>query len=172
MIMKKLILIMALLAAASLPEAKAQWYVGGSLGMNTQLNIRDYTVEFLPEVGYSLGSWNFGTVFNLYWNRSEITGNPDSYLIVGFAPYVEYYFFTSGALSFYAEAGLDVRYNISGTENHWHFNPYLAPGLEYQLAPHWSAVAHLGRLEWDSTMNNLAFNLFANNLSLGLLYTF
>ena len=170
--MKRLLLISVLLAAVALPEAQAQWYVGGSLGANTQLNRSEFTLDFLPEVGYTLGDWSFGTIFNLFWNRSDNSGNPESFLNVGFAPYVEYYFYTTGALSFFAEGGLDILYKASDPENHWRFNPYLAPGMEYQLAPHWTAVAHLGRLEWDSSINNLAFNLFSNSLNLGLLYTF
>lgn len=170
--MKRLLLLFILLTAASLPEVKAQWYLGGSLSWNAQLDRKDFAIDVLPEVGYSLGDWSFGTVVTLYWSRSDNSGEMSSYLNIGLAPYVEYYFYSTGPLSFFAEGGLDALYRASDPENRWRFVPYLAPGMEFRLADHWSMVAHLGRLEWDSVINSLAFNLFGNNLSLGLLYSF
>ena len=51
-------------------------------------------------------------------------------------------------------------------------NPYLAPGIEISLTGHFSVMCHLGRLEWNSEINDVNLTMSGESLALGLYYSF
>lgn len=172
--MKKIILILVSLAAISLCEARAQLYLGGSLSLSTRMSENSRFLDVMPEVGYALGDWCVGTVLEFNFSSDGTGETYDAQHAIGFTPYVEYYFWESGPLSFYAEAGCEFRFfrSLNPTFNSTRICPYLAPGLEFSLSDHWSVISQLGQLEWNSNDKSLNFDINGSALSLGLLYTF
>ena len=173
--MKKTILIVIIALLGLSQQAKAQLYVGGSLGFNAGFNDERFSsVSISPDIGYGYGNWNFGAVLNI----NTFSNNNDGLasLRLGITPYVEYYFFSAGPVSLFAEAGIGLIHAMYFTaddpKNQFLFNPYLAPGIEVSLTDHFSVMCHLGRFEWDSETSNLGFSMSGESLALGLYYSF
>ena len=83
-------------------------------------------------------------------------------------PYVEYYFWESGPVSFFVEGGLALTWNKG-----FSYNPYVAPGISFAISDHWSVLGHIGRLGYDSLTQSLQFSISkAASLGLGLYYSF
>ena len=173
--MKKTIII-AIIALLGLSEqANAQLYVGGSVGFHAGFTDDRFTsFAVSPDIGYGLGDWNFGAILNIntYTNKADGLSS----MRLGITPYAEYYIFSAGPVSLFAEAGIGLLYamyfNPEDPKNQFIYNPYLAPGIEVSLTDNFSVMCHLGRLDWDSETRNLGFSLSGEALSLGLYYSF
>ena len=72
--MKKTIII-AIIALLGLSEqAKAQLYVGGSIGFHAGFTDDRFTsLAVSPDIGYGLGDWNLGAILNVnaYRNKAD-----------------------------------------------------------------------------------------------------
>lgn len=173
--MKKTIIIAIIALLGLSREASAQLYIGGSLTAHASFNnSRSVALSIAPDIGYGFGNWNVGTMLNAYTYRDQ--ENPGTSLRLSVTPYAEYYFFSAGPVSLFAEAGLGLLFtnDISDEAPHGQFfvNPYLAPGIEISLTDHFSVMCHLGRLEWNSEINDVNLTMSGESLSLGLYYSF
>ena len=173
--MKKTIIIAIIALLGFSREASAQLYIGGSLTAHAGFNnSRSISVSIAPDIGYGFGNWNVGTVFNAYAFNSE--DEPGTSLRLSVTPYAEYYFFSAGPVSLFAEAGIGLLFtnDISDEAPHGQLfvNPYLAPGIEISLTDHFSVMCHLGRLEWNSEINDISLTMSGESLALGLYYSF
>ena len=157
-------------------EASAQWYVGGNVQFDTRFSSDGTTaLDFTPDIGYSFGRWSVGASLNTYMYFNE--EHALSSLQASISPYVEYYFPVNGFLSFFLEGGLGLRYSsfnmAEGKGNAtFSFNPYIAPGLEVTMSEHWSVLAHIARLSFNSEQRTLFLNGYSDALSVGLYYSF
>jgi hypothetical protein len=173
--MKKTIIITIIALLGLSREASAQLYVGGSLTAHASFNnSRSIAVSVAPDIGYGFGNWNVGTVFNAYaYHDKEDIG---SSLRISVTPYAEYYFFSAGPVSLFAEAGIGFLFTNDlvdeAPKGQLFVNPYLAPGIEISLTDHFSVMCHLGRLEWNSEANDINLTMSGESLSLGLYYSF
>ena len=173
--MKKTIIIAIIALLGISREASAQLYIGGSLTAHASFNnSRSVALSIAPDIGYGFGNWNVGTMLNAYTYRDQ--ENPGTSLRLSVTPYAEYYFFSAGPVSLFAEAGLGLLFtnDFSDEAPHGQFfvNPYLAPGIEISLTDHFSVMCHLGRLEWNSEINDVNLTMSGESLSLGLYYSF
>lgn len=100
--MKKTIILAIVGLFAFAQAANAQFYVGGSFHINSSLaEERSTYIGFSPDLGYTVGKWCFGSILDLSVvdGSTAFTANP----------YVEYYFWESGPVSFFVEGGLMFR---------------------------------------------------------------
>lgn len=163
--MKTSIILAIVSLFAFVQAANAQFYVGGSFHVATQFteSQNNTQIGFSPDLGYTIGDWCIGSVFEI----SSISGLSKSF---GFTanPYVEYFFWSSGALSFFVEGGVGLTWG-----EHFSCYPYIAPGICFDVSDHWSVLGHIGRLGYDTLSKTLVFTTSgASALSLGLYYSF
>ena len=173
--MKKTIIIAIIALLGLSREASAQLYIGGSLTAHAGFNnSRSISVSIAPDIGYGFGNWNVGTMLNAYTYHDQ--EEPGSSLRISVTPYAEYYFFSAGPVSLFAEAGIGFLFTndlVDETPKGQLFvNPYLAPGIEISLTDHFSVMCHLGRLEWNSEINDISLTMSGESLALGLYYSF
>ena len=174
--MKKsaIVLIIALLGLSL--EARAQFYVGGSVSAHFGYTDARFTsFSLYPDIGYSFGNWSVGSTINLSGYSDKNDGL--STLRLGITPYVEYFFFSAGPVSLFAEGGASMAFShyikTDGVpENVFYVNPYVAPGIEISLTDNFSVLCHIGRLEWNSEARDFGFSISGEALSLGLYYSF
>ena len=161
--MKKTFILTIIGLLAVLPDAGAQFYVGGSFHVSTRLaDERGTSFSISPDIGYSVGNWCLGS--SIEWFSTGEGDGPG--LTVN--PYAEYFFWSSGPLSFFVEGGIGLTWcgGFSCT-------PYLAPGISFNISDRWSVMGHIGRLGYDSLEKTLEFSTSAASaLALGLYYSF
>ncbi len=173
--MKKTLILIVIALLGFCREASAQLYIGGSLTAHASFNNnRSTALSIAPDIGYGFGNWNVGTMLNAYTYHDQ--ENPGTSLRLSVTPYAEYYFFSAGPVSLFAEAGIGLLFTndiVDEAPNGQFFvNPYLAPGIEISLTDHFSVMCHLGRLEWNSEINDINLTMSGESLSLGLYYSF
>lgn len=161
--MKKAVILAIVSLFAFVQAANAQFYVGGSVYVSTQFQETTVThIGLTPDVGYTWGNWCFGSSFNL----ASTTGR-DNFTFTA-TPYAEYFFWSSGPVSFFVEAGVGLTWG-----SRFSFNPYVAPGISFKISDHWDVMGHIGRLAYDSIDKTLLFSTTGvGALSLGLYYSF
>lgn len=173
--MKKALIIAAIALLGLCQKANAQFYVGGSVSAHFgYTDSRFSSFSFTPDVGYGFGDWNVGSTINISTYGDKDDGLTS--LRLGLTPYVEYYIFSAGPVSLFAEGGIGLMFSrylaTGGLENAFYVNPYLAPGIEISLTDHLSVLCHLGRLEWNTESRDFGFSINGEALSLGLYYGF
>ena len=156
--MKKTIIIAIIALLGLSREASAQLYIGGSLTAHAGFNnSRSISVSIAPDA---------------YNSEDE----PGTSLRLSVTPYAEYYFFSAGPVSLFAEAGIGFLFTNDlvdeAPKGQLFVNPYLAPGIEISLTDHFSVMCHLGRLEWNSEINDISLTMSGESLALGLYYSF
>lgn len=161
--MKKVLLVLSLALVAF--TAKAQFYVGGSLGLQTFNG--GSSVNIAPELGYNLNdTMAIGSV--LGWNNNG--GNGSEFVI---APYFRYFLADMGPARIFCDALLDLSIlSLGGGNTVTTFGVGIAPGIAFPLEEHLSLVGRFGRLGYFN--NGFCFQLFpsACGSSLGLYYAF
>ena len=164
---KKIILAMVVLVAFA-QVASAQFYIGGSVQFNTEFRgDNPMEIALAPDLGVSFGDWCIGSVFSLSGSRNNASGWEG--LCFSVTPYVEYFFWESGPVSFYVEGGAGLTWDSSA----FSCTPYIAPGICFSLSDHWDVMGLIGGLEYDTLTKSLSFgNSGFSDLSVGLYYTF
>jgi hypothetical protein len=186
--MKK-IFVMAVMAAATL-TANAQWYVGGTFGLDFTKANKDVdtrtTLTIAPEVGYNLSDkWAVGA--NIGFNMAnelvkfggDDAGNANE-TGTGFmiGPYARYTFAKMGMVSFFVDGGVGlifqnydlqegVKYDKSGTI----FNIGLRPGVAFKVNDKISLVATTGYFGYRKNSDDVLgggskFGLNVNSMAL------
>jgi len=189
--MKKILMI-AVMAVAAV-SANAQWYIGGSFGLNFTKATKDAdsqtTLNIAPEVGYNINDkWAVGAqvgfgmannLTNLTLTEGNLTGT--SFTI---APYVRYTFAKTGIASFFADGYVgfsstnfrdNVKYDKSGSV----FSIGVRPGVSLKASDKVSLVAILGNLGYTKYSDdvfrggsNFGINADNTDISLGVYYNF
>ena len=173
--MKKLIFVaVALLTAFT---AKAQYYVGGNVGL--EVNSTYLGVTVLPEVGYTLNEkMSVGAVLGFdIDNWKEDTKSLD----VSIYPYLRYTFLEMGPVKLFADARVDLslyrRRDYNNITDQWNdpvsgfdWGIGIAPGIAIPLTDQLSVVGHLGYFGYH--YGTFELNADGNNLTVGLYYSF
>ena len=167
--MKKIILTLIASLLLGIP-AMAQWCVGGSINYGASYKEHTHSINIKPDVSYTFGNVCVGAslTIELFYDQS----NPNPTQSYGISPYVQYYVFSVGPVSLYFEGGVGILNTQYSEGPAWRFTPYINPGLSVELTEHWSVMGYLGRLEYDTYNQYLAFGLEASNFGVGVYYTF
>lgn len=177
--MKK-ILLTALVAVASL-TAKAQVWVGGSLGYtNTKVEtalgkVKTNSFEVAPEVGYSLSD-KVDLAIALGFTSDKVT-DMDAETHFRVNPYVRYTFYQTGAVGFFVDGGFWVKTtSVDGEKAEWGVG--LRPGVKFAASDKVTFVASIGALGYCGNVNNVdkanefRVGVNGNDLKFGVYYTF
>lgn len=189
--MKKILMI-AVMAVAAV-SANAQWYIGGSFGLNFTKATKDAdsqtTLNIAPEVGYNINdNWAVGAQvgFGMANNLTNVTLTEGNLTGTSFtiAPYVRYTFAKTGIASFFADGYVgfsstnfrgNVKYDKSGSL----FSIGVRPGVSLKASDKVSLVAILGNLGYSKYSDdvfgggsNFGINADNNDISLGVYYNF
>lgn len=179
--MKKF-LTLAVLAIASL-SASAQWYLGGTFGVNR--NDTDNTTSFTlaPEFGYGFNdTWSLGgTVAYQYKYLSGLKSN-----LFSLNPYARWTFarVADDKLHFFVDGGLGLGIGSTNDGNEktavtWNIG--FKPGVSYNFNEHWTILAHIGFLGYNGAndaaerggyKNSFGLDFSTLNLNLGVYYNF
>ena len=167
--MRQKVILFAALLLLTIP-VHAQWVVGGSFSFRTSASNKTNDIVFRPDVSYSFGKVSVGATltvdcYNFYdQHRTDWS--------LGITPYVQYYLWSSGVLSFFLEGGIPY-YRTINTDNSSHrFAPYVSPGLEISITDHWSVIGYLGRLEYDTQFKTFQFSAEMDSFGVGVYYSF
>ena len=172
-VMKKIILVMALALMAF--TAKAQLYVGGSLGLNSVANpggAATAVINIVPEVGYNLND-NMAVGGVIGWsNDGTVEGflNDSGFSVM---PYFRYFFYEMGSVRVFADAQLQLLFVTNANNNPAttsSFGVGVAPGIAIPVTDHLSFVGHLGSVGYYNGAFGVNLNL--NNFAAGVYYAF
>lgn len=181
--MKKLLLAAAIMFVSV--TASAQFYVGGSVGLNR--NSTDNETEFTisPEVGYNINStWSAGMGFGYtYHYDAGLKSN-----VFQVNPYARYTYFRTGnnLVSLFVDGGADlgigkVSYDDDHSKTAVIFGLGFKPGVSLNLNDNFSLVAHFGFLGYyggnhaaqdAGNPERFGFDFSSANLNFGFYYTF
>lgn len=171
--MKRIVLLLAVVCIAV--SAKAQVYVGGTVGFWSQENgsIETTTVKFLPEAGYAFNDkWAVGAV--LGYTITEVDDFETNTL--KFAPYARFSFLRKDFIRLFVDGGM--AYNSTKPEKQDRVNTFsigLKPGVALDLSKNISLVAKFGFFgyeEYGDDSEGFGFDVNGNSLSFGLYYSF
>ncbi len=167
--MKKIIILAIVSLFAFAQTAHAQFYVGGSFEVTSQFKSQGNTsINLSPDLGVSVGDWCFGSAIGFSYDHFSSQKNQFSFSLT---PYAEYFFWSSGPFSFYVEAGMDLKWNPTGTGTSFDCVPYLDPGVSFTITEHWAVMGQVGILSYSTLEKQLTFgNKNFAALSLGLYY--
>lgn len=166
--MKKIILV-AVCAILATFSAKAQFYVGGQVGIDAANSVN---LSIRPEVGYNISD-NFavGAVLGLGFDKYDDHTATD----FSISPYARYTFVKLGPASLFVDGMVDLYFSTTKYEdmdpsNDFQWGVGLAPGVAIPLTEKFSFVGHVGYLGYIGGLfrANLDFNTF----SAGLYYSF
>lgn len=179
----------AVMAVAAV-SANAQWYIGGSFGLNFNKVNKDVdsqtTLTIAPEIGYNINdNWAVGAqvgfnMANQLHNATEANLTGTGFTI---APYARYTFAKTGIASFFADGYVAfassnyegrVKYDESGSI----FSIGVRPGISLKASDKVSLVAILGNIGYTKASDdlgggsNFGINADNNDISLGVYYNF
>ena len=171
--MKKIIVVLALALMAF--TAKAQFYVGGSLGLNAipggAGGTTTATITLIPEAGYTLND-NMAVGGTIGWSNDwRYSAGNDSVFIV--APYFRYFFLDLGPVRLFADAQLELDFQTNAANNPattTTFGVGVAPGIAIPVSEHISFVGHLGSFGYYN--GSFGLNVDTNNFLAGVYYSF
>ncbi len=162
-----------LLSATSARAQTGTWWIGGEVGYWYDRTgcISRHSYAIAPEAGYDFDAhWTIATTVGF---ESSVTHGGTASNVLVLLPYASYKFFTSGALTFFVDAGLGI---AAGDEHG--FRAGFTPGLTLQLSDHLSAQATIGFLGYaenyfhEGDGKGFGFRLDSSDLRFGLFYAF
>lgn len=181
--MKRILLIISVLFMVT--TIKAQFYVGGSVGLGFVKQHGDETkttFKIIPEVGYNINdNWAVGLAFGFkkgscligkgYYNQNAKSK------AIGIQPYVRYIPFHISIIDIFVDGCFTYEKIIDEGEN---INIGLRPGLSIKPIKNLSIVTHIGFLgaeiynpkDGGSKDGTAGLDLDASDLTLGLFYNF
>ena len=175
--MKKLLI--SLIGALVTIAMSAQTYVGGGLSFSSyddaSIDCKVTMITISPEVGYKLNDkWSIGTTFDFEYAQLD---NTDA---TGFniAPYARYNFFKVGAVTFFADAAVEIGgIKADGCDNMSAWAIGIEPGITYDVNDKISLIARTGMLGYFDTEDvdgkkGFKFDINTMNLSLGIYWNF
>lgn len=169
--MKKIVMLLFVVMVGM--SAKAQVYMGGTLGLwhNDDTDATSFTLA--PEVGYELNQqWAIGA--SLVFKHTKANEKDRSF---GFAPYVRYSFFEHKSLRLFADGCLGISSTKHGhADSEAGFELGIKPGLAVKLTDHFSLVTKWGFLgyrdDYMQGQDGYGFSFSSEDLSIGFHYAF
>lgn len=171
--MKKILILLTLVAAATV--AKAQVYLGGTLGVAVEHasyegdSATSTAFAFTPEVGYSFNkTWAVGTTAGVQYQSVSDVG----VTTVSILPYIRATFAHAGAFDFFGELALGYGYQSSDGSGANGFISALRPGFVAHLSDKFALVAKTTLLKYNhfEGVNNVGFAL-NGGIELGIQFT-
>lgn len=154
--MKKVLLVLVLALMAL--TAKAQLYVGGSLGFSAA----GPQFALSPELGYEFGN-------NMAVGSSLTFRFANSFFDFMIDPYFRYYFAEWGPARFFADASFNFTVESGGGQSGTGWGVGINPGVAFKINDRFSMVTHIMQLGYY--YNAFRFNLNPGS-SIGLFYSF
>ena len=157
-------------------SAKAQVYVGGSLGFWHNDDGKGKTTSIIaPEIGYNINpKWSIGgTVILSHTKLDKYNTNG-----FGIAPYARYSYYENERVRLFVDGGfgLSSKKEFNSDEREGGFEIGLKPGFSLKLNDKFSVLAKCGFLGYrdDYLMgeDGTGLSLSGENLSFGLYYQF
>ena len=169
--------------------SEAQLVAGGSFGLTTitdkidgDKQVQAFSCDITPSVGYALGDWEFGLIFEYSYNKTTITtGEKRTETASAYAigPYANYCFGNIGKFYF----SVDGASMFGFADGERTVNLQLLPVANYEINDRWdidffSDVLSVNYLWTKTEENNLSvsnFNLLANDgriFAIGFSYKF
>lgn len=179
--MKKIILTLLALSAMAF-TAKAQWYVGGNVGLSATTANSTIGWNITPEGGYILNeTMQVGASLNF---SGACGGTDEKYSSFKFliTPYYRWAFYTIKSLRFWLEGDLALgsytatakAYDgtkFSGTQFAWGIA--VAPLISYDITQKWSIFTRIASIGVSGQGSDVSFNFMAiNGPSIGVQYRF
>ncbi len=164
--MKKIALLMVLVLT-SFVASNAQFFVGGSFGIDAESGSYDYngnkgdsptemSFDFSPQVGFMLSDdFGVGAYVSFGLTRENDHGDPetiDKTSSVEFAPFARYYAFRFNKFSFFGEAQASLGFGFSKTEYDGNETDgpktteigfYVFPGIAYDISNRFQLMARI-----------------------------
>ena len=170
--MKKTLLTIIICFVAAF-SANAQISLGGRMSFGGNTKDGRFEMDLSPDICYSFGDFCAGAILELSFTNKNSEGSPQLYSIGGTA-YLQYYFWSAGPVSLFAEADIKATRELYNPEEkaELRWKPSLSPGLEIKLSDHWSVIGYLGEISWDSISTSWNVSLSPSDYSLGVYYTF
>lgn len=173
-IVKKLLTIVIALTAISF-SAKAQWYAGGSVGLDLQAGsgVTDFSFVLSPEAGYNFNDkLAAGIAIPFGPTIVGTDGASNTSFAFSFNPYVRYSFFKTGSFKVFADAIAEFG-AVTSSSAAFSWGVGVRPGFSYDLNKKLSLRCHFGRLGFYGVEKHGAFRLsILNDVSLGIFKSF
>jgi hypothetical protein len=180
-VMKKLLL-MAVMAVATLGASASDWYAGGQVtfGRTTDSTsgVKTTQVTVLPELGYNLSErFAVGSVLGVSYRKS----GGEEKTVFQINPYARYTYLKAGKVNLFVDGCVDLGIGRAHGDTAVEYGIGLRPGVSLNLTEHFSLVAHVGFLGYQSGNDaakrngcpeNWGLNLNSNNLMFGFYYSF
>lgn len=178
--MKKLMLV-AVMAIASLTAVAQDWYAGGSVGFWRNASDNQTAFRILPEVGYNISDKvAVGAQFG-YDYSYENAVNVNLFVI---DPYLRYSLFKNDNVNIFVDGGVDLGFGWaktkgqSSTDTAVTYGIGFKPGIAYNISERLSLVAHVGFLGFQGgndasqAPDQGGLMLDGNDLEFGVYYNF
>ena len=152
--MKKTLLTIIICFAAAF-SAHAQLGLGGRMSFGGNTKEGRFDMDLSPDICYSFGDLCAGAILELSFTSKNGDGSPQLYSIGGTA-YLQYYFWSAGPVSLFAEADIKATRELYNPEEKavLRWQPSLSPGMEIKFTDHWSVIGYLGGISWDSSTSS------------------
>lgn len=178
--MKKILLV--IVVAMTTMAANAQFWVGGSLGLNFFKADDSFSevitrVKIAPEVGYKLNSkWDLAVALN----ESFTVFDGNIYNSFSVEPYARFTFAKAGIASFFVDGGFGLgSRGFEGDDffsrSRFEFYVGFRPGVKIQLSEKVGLVSKLGFVGYeyvDDKYHRVGLNLNESPLTFGMYYNF
>ena len=175
---------MTLVAMFATVSMSAQWYVGGSVSVDSWSSQKlagdksETTFYFMPEVGYNLNDeWAVGATLSYASDKwTGVNGVSESAFSIN--PYARYTFLKAGKVNLFVDGGVEF---TSASKADWTELSFgLKPGLAVNLTDNISFVSHLGFVGFDqynpdgddNNITKVGVDLSGANLTFGLYFNF
>ena len=174
---KGLILLFAMMATLT---ANAQFYVGGTVGVNSAKpdgGDAVTTFSIMPEIGYNFSD-NFAVGATLGYAKAANDYMNDLCKTFTIAPYARYTFLKTDLLNLFVDGEVsysNIKEDVDGAESVSAFGIHVKPGLAVNVSDNISLIAKYGLLGYDKIKDygsNFGFNINASKIEFGFIYNF
>jgi len=174
---KGLILLFVMMATLT---ANAQFYVGGTVGVNSaKPDDGDAVTTFaiMPEIGYNFSD-NFAVGATLGYAKVENDNMDELCKTFTIAPYARYTFLKTDLLNLFVDGEVsysNIKPDVDDAESVSAFGIHVKPGLAVNVSDNISLIAKYGLLGYDKVKDNgsnFGFNINASKIEFGFIYNF
>ena len=174
-IMKKILSLALVLMVAV--AAKAQLYVGGSLGLWGESDSKTTQIGIIPEIGYNINEkWSVGVNIGYMYNKVD-SEKANTFVI---APYARYNYFKTGIVRLFVDGGLGYNHIDYKDDPYSAWEIGFKPGIALDITEHFGMIAHLGFIGYRDGDDEIksaidagyGIKFSSQDVSLGFIYTF
>ena len=181
--MKKKILLFFVCCMTMTMAAKAQFYVGGTLGIGcTTTKIEGSsetaaTYSITPELGYQINKWAaIGTYLSVTY--TEPAGDDNDVTLFGISPYLRTTFWHTKAVDFFVDAAFSYLHakDHAYDESIDGWGIALNPGFSINVSDRWKLLGRTTFFQHSSIGDEVKLKetgfALANNFTVGVIYKF